>query len=445
MDMTEGGILPKLLVFSIPLIASGVLQLLFNAADVIVVGRFAGEESLAAVGSTSSLTNLIINLFIGFSIGANVLAANFYGGKKEKDISDTVHTSILFSLIGGVILTFAGLILSRPMLSLMGTPEDVINHSVTYMRIYFLGMPVMMLYNFGSSILRAVGDTKRPLYYLTIAGVINVVLNLFFVIVLGMGVAGVAIATVVSQAVSGILVLRCLIKAEGAFHLDLKKLRINWKILGKIAAIGLPAGIQGSLFSISNIIIQSSINSFGSVVMAGNTAASNVEGFVYTSMNAVAQTTVSFVGQNAGAKKLKRIRRVIIDCFVLVTVVGLVLGNLCVIFDGPLLGLYSSADEVIKAGSIRLKYIGTLYCTCGIMEVLVSGMRGLGRSIVPTIISLLGACVFRIIYIFTYFANHKSLEILYLSYPISWVITSLAHLCALILIYRSFCRNISQK
>ena len=435
-DMCSGSLFPKILLFTFPLIASGILQLLFNAADVIVVGRFSGSEALAAVGSTSSLTNLIINIFIGLSIGSNVMVARFYGSGNDKDVSEAVHTSVTISLLAGVFLSLIGVLLSKPLLSMMGTPEDVINLSVIYMRIYFAGMPVLMLYNFGSSILRAVGDTRRPLYYLTIAGVINVVLNLFFVIVFKLGVAGVALATVISQAVSAVLILRCLINSEGAIKINLKKLHINVPILKQIAGIGFPAGIQGALFSISNVLIQSSVNSFGSVAMAGNTAAQNLEGFVYTSMNAVHQAAVSFAGQNAGAMKYDRIKKVIIQCFFFVTGIGLILGNMLVFFGPQLLTLYTESPEVISFGVRRLTYICILYFLCGTMDVFVGILRGLGHAVITTIISLLGACLFRIIYIATYFKAHHSLEVLYASYPISWLITGLAQLIYLIIVYR---------
>ena len=435
-DMTEGPLFSKILSFSLPLIASGILQLMFNAADVVVVGRFAGSESLAAVGSTSSLTNLIVNIFIGLSIGTNVTLARFYGAKRDKEVCDTVHTSILISLIAGVILIIVGFLASRPMLTLMGTPDNVIEHSVTYMRIYFAGMPVLMLYNFGSAILRAVGDTKRPLNYLIIAGIINVILNLIFVIVFHMGVAGVALATVISEAVSALLVVRCLIMSEGPIKLHIHELKLNRHILKRIFTIGIPAGIQGAVFSISNVLIQSSINSFGSAAMAGSTASQSIEGFTYTSMNAVGQATVSFVGQNSGARRYDRVKRSVIDCLILVTVVGLIMGNVGVLMDGVLLKLYTTSPEVISYGHLRLSYIMPMYCLCGIMEVFVGGSRGMGRAVVPTIISLIGACAFRIVYIYTIFVMYHTLGTLYLSYPVSWAITSLAQLLYLIFVYR---------
>lgn len=433
-DMCNGPLLPKMLLFTIPLILSGVLQLLFNAADVIVVGQFAGNEALAAVGSTSSLTNLLVNLFIGMSVGVNVLVARYYGGKQDSEVSETVHTAIVISVFGGVLLAVIGIVLAKPLLTLMDTPEDVIKHSVLYMRIYFMGMPVMLLYNFGSAVLRAIGDTRRPLFYLSIAGVINVCLNLWFVISLHMGVAGVALATIIAQAVSAVLIVRCLMQCEGCFRLYPEKLKISWDKLIRIARIGLPAGIQGSLFSISNVLIQSSVNSFGSVAMAGNTAASNIEGFVYTAMNAVHQTAVSFTGQNLGGKRFDRISKILAQCLMLVTIIGLVMGNAVVLFGEPLLGLYSSDTEVITYGQKRLLYICTIYCMCGIMDVLVGSIRGLGYAIMPMIVSLLGACAFRVVWIYTIFSWNRTLETLYISYPVSWTLTALVHLICYIIV-----------
>ena len=300
MDMCNGPILKKLLIFALPLMLSGILQLLFNAADIVVVGKFTGSHALAAVGSTSALINLFVNVFIGFSIGTNVLVAQYFGARDEKNVQETVHTSILLGIVGGFILIVSGIIFAKPMLEWMDTPDNVLEHAVLYMRIYFIGMPAMLIYNFGAAILRAIGDTKRPLYYLLSAGVINVVLNLFFVIVLNMGVAGVAAATVASQVVSAILIVRCLIQSEGIYRLNLHKLKFHKKKLIRIVQIGLPAGLQGAVFSLSNVLIQSSVNSFGSVAMAGNTAAGNIEGFVYTSMNAIYQTALSFTSQNVG-------------------------------------------------------------------------------------------------------------------------------------------------
>jgi putative MATE family efflux protein len=301
MDMCSGSLLPKIIVFTLPLILSGMLQLMFNAADIVVAGRYVGEEALAAVGSTGSLVNLLVNVFMGVSIGTNVLVARYYGAGQKKDLEETVHTAILTAIIGGFCLIIIGFFVSRPILRWMDTPDNVIEGSVLYIRIYFGGMPFFMLYNFGSAILRAIGDTKRPTKYLLFAGVINVILNLIFVIAFKMSVAGVALATVISQAISAVLVLRCLVRSPGVYQVVLRNLRIIPNKFIKMLRIGIPAGIQGALFSISNVLIQSSVNSFGSTVMAGNMAAQTVEGFVYVAMNSFHQSAMSFTGQYMGA------------------------------------------------------------------------------------------------------------------------------------------------
>ncbi len=436
MDMCNGPLFSKLIIFSIPLILSGMLQLLFNAADIIVVGRFAGETALAAVGSTSSLTNLLVNVFMGLSVGANVLVARFYGAGQKKELDEMIHTAIATSIIAGIFLIFAGFFLARPALAFMGTPEDVIDQSVLYMRIYFAGMPVLMLYNFGSAVLRAIGDTKRPLYYLLFAGVINVVLNLIFVISFHMGVAGVALATVISQAISAILVIRCLILNDGMVRLELKKLRIVRDKLFKMIRIGVPAGLQGAMFSISNVLIQSSINTFGSIAMAGNTAALNIEGFIYTAMNAMHQGAVSFTGQNFGAHKFKRIGKIALLCEGMVFIVGLLLSVIVLFFVEPLLSLYSPEAEVIHYGVIRLQIICATYYLCGMMDVMVGILRGMGYAIAPMIISLTGVCVFRIVWIYTIFKKFRTLEVLYLSYPATWLLTFLVQLIMFLIIYK---------
>lgn len=427
-DMCNGSLLPKMLLFAVPLILSGVLQLLFNAADIIVVGQFTGSQALAAVGSTGALINLLINVFMGLSIGTNVLVAQYYGAHDEENVSDTVHTSILLSIVSGVVLIFLGILLAKPLLTLMGTPDDVLDQAALYMRIYFAGMPVIMLYNFGSAVLRAIGDTKRPLYFLLTAGIINVVLNLFFVIVFHMGVAGVALATVLSQCVSAALVVLCLMRNEGMCHLDLHRLRIHRSKLLQIIRVGLPAGIQGAIFSISNVLIQSSVNSFGSIAMAGNTAASNIEGFIYTSMNALYQTCLSFTSQNMGAKNYHRIGQILIRALATVGIIGFGLGMCALLGGETLLGIYSSDPEVIQYGLARMSVICMTYFLCGMMDVCCGSMRGMGYSILPTIVSLTGACAFRVLWIFTIFQWNRTLFILYLSYPISWFITALAHL-----------------
>ncbi len=530
MDMCSGPVLGKILIYSFPLMLSGILQLLFNAADVIVVGRYAGSQSLAAVGSTGALINLLINVFIGLSVGVNVLVAQYYGAKRDQDVNETVHTAVAISLLSGVFLVALGLLVTRPLLELMGTPDDVIDKSAIYMKIYFAGMPATMLYNFGSAVLRAVGDTRRPLYFLTAAGVVNVVLNLFFVISLNMDVAGVALATVISQVISAGLVFWCLVKSEGALKLRIRDLRISKVKLKRIAKIGLPAGMQGAVFSISNVLIQSSVNSFGSIAMAGNTASQNIEGFIYNAMNAIYQTNLSFTSQNYGGRKYKRIGRITLTCVGVVTAVGLGMGLaafaagesllriyssdpeviqfglkrmavfgttyfLCGIMDTmvgslaafaageSLLRIYSSDPEVIQfglkrmavfgttyflcgimdtmVGSIRglgssvipmcvsisdpeviqfglkrMAVFGTTYFLCGIMDTMVGSIRGLGSSVIPMCVSIIGVCGLRVLWIFTVFQWSRSLTTLYLSYPVTWVVTGAVHIACFLMLKR---------
>lgn len=441
-DMCNGPLLGKLLLFTLPLMFSGILQLLFNAADIVVVGRWVGLDALAAVGSTGPLINLLVNVFIGLSVGANVLVARYYGGGQDSELSDMVHTAILTSVICGVILIFVGFFVTPYALQAMGTPEEVLDQSVLYLRIYFAAMPAMMLYNFGAAILRAVGDTRRPLYFLTISGIVNVILNLFFVIKLSLGVAGVALATAISQVISAVLVIICLIRTDGTYRLELSKLRIVPHKFWMMVRIGLPAGLQGAIFSISNVLIQSSVNSFGSIAMAGNSAACNLEGFVYTAMNTLHQTAVSFVGQNYGARKYKRIGTIALQCLGIVTIVGLLMGNGVYLMGNTLLKLYTDNEpEAIAYGMRRLLFICCPYFLCGIMDTLVGCLRGMGRSVMPMLVSLTGACLFRIVWICTIFQMYRSLDVLYLSYPISWFITSLVHLGCFLLLYGKIRKN----
>ena len=433
MDMTTGALLPKVLMFSGPLILTGVLQLLYNAADIVVVGQFAGPQALAAVGSTGSLINLLVNVFFGLSVGGSVLIARAYGAGDFKSVQTGVHTVISVAGIAGVLVGILGVVAARPLLQLMGSPEDVIDGATLYMQIFFMGMPANMLYNFGAAILRAVGDTRRPLYYLTIAGIANVVLNLILVIGFHMSVAGVAIATVTSQVISMVLVLTCLLRSDGAIHLNPKELRIDKKQLVEIFRVGLPAGLQGSLFSISNVLIQSSINSFGSIAMAGNSAASNIEGFAYTAMNALHQADLTFASQNLGARQYQRVRRTMWVCLSAVTVIGFSLSMLFYALGPTLLSFYNTDPEVIRYGMIRMSYMLPLYFFCGAMDVMVGQLRGIGYSIMPMIVSLTGACLLRVVWIYTIFAADPTLQTLYLSYPISWFATFATHLvCYLI-------------
>ena len=438
-DMCSDPLVPKLLLFSLPLILSGILQLLFNAADMIIIGRFAAteelaESGLAAIGATAALTNFFINVIMGVSVGCNVIVARYYGAKRDREVHDAVHTSIMLCISLGICVAIPAIIFCKPILILMKTPANVLDKAVLYVRIYFSGLPLIMLYNFGSAILRAIGDTKRPLYYLTGAGIVNVLLNLFFVTVLKMNVEGVALATVISQTMSAILVLLTLMKSDASYRLILKDLKINPRIAGTIMRIGLPAGIQGMVFSLSNMLIQSSVNSFGSTAMAGNTASGNLEGFVYLSMNSIYQTSISFTSQNLGGGQYKRLNKILAYCLIIVSCVGLIMGYGFFFAGRRLLGLYTQSETVIDYGMIRMRVIMTTYLLCGIMDVLCGSLRGLGYGILPMIVSLLGACGFRVLWIYTIFASHHDLTILYLSYPISWLLTASVHLLCFIIV-----------
>ena len=426
-NMSEGPILKTVLQYSIPLMLSGVLQLVFNAVDTIVVGRFSGRLALAAVGSVASLYNLLICLFIGFSVGVNVLTARYAGAHMNKEVSETVHTAVLLSLIGGAGMGLIGFLAARPMLSLMGSPDDVIGLATLYMRIIFIGLPAQLVYNFCAAILRAVGDTRRPLYFLTVAGVINVFLNLLFVIVFRLSVAGVALATVLSQYVSDYLILRCLTQSNGAIRLNRRMLRFNYPILRQIIAIGLPAGIQSSMFSISNVIIQSSVNSFGSATIAANAAASSIGNFVYQAINTFQQSVTSFIGQNMGARKPRRVIGSLFACQFWSFFFGITLGPLSCIFGEALLSLYSADPQVIQIRIERLWVVNAPYFLCGFMDIMTGALRGIGYSFQPMIVSILGACVFRIIWILTVFQQVHTLPCLMLSYPVSWLLTFVVH------------------
>ena len=443
-DMTHGPLLGKMLRFAFPLMLSSVLQLLFNAADVIVVGRFAGSNALAAVGSTGALSGLLVNLFIGLSVGANVVVARYVGANDWKDAHEAVHTSVLLSLVGGTGLVVVGLVLAKPLLVLMGTPDEVLDLAAVYMRIFFCGMPLNMLYNFGSAILRSTGDTKRPLYFLIIAGIINVGLNLIFVIVLHMSVAGVALATIISQGVSAVLIVGCLLRDEGICHLSLKQLKFYPDKLKEMVRIGLPAGLQGCVFSLSNVLIQSSVNSFGSIAMAGNTSAANIEGFMYVSMNAMYQTALSFAGQNLGAKEYGRLKKITFLSMASVVVIGLTVGLAGLAFGRQLLGIYSTDPEVIRFGLIRLGIIAPTYFICGMMDVMVGNLRGLGYSFLPMCVSLAGACGLRILWVFTVFQMHHELAWLYYSYPVTWTVTACAHIVSYLVVRRKLDKSLAK-
>ena len=434
--MCEGPLVGKMLVFTIPLMFSGILQLLFNAADTIVVGRYAGSEALAAVGSTTALINLLVNLFMGLSVGANILISRYYGAKRETDIQETVHTSITVAALAGILLAVLGNVFAKPLLLLMGSPEDVVDLAAIYVKIYFMGMPVILIYNYGSAILRAIGDTKRPLYYLTIAGVVNVVLNLIFVIGFDMSVAGVALATILAQCVSVALLMRCMCKMEGSCRLEFKKLGIHKEKALLLLKYGLPAGLQGSVFSFSNVLIQSSINSFGSVAMAGSSAAANIEGFIYVAMNSFQQTALCFTSQNLGGGKYERISKVLRNSVIMVAIVGILMGGGCYFFGEQLLHVYSTDPAVISYGLTRFRWIGIPYFLCGIMDAMVGMLRGLGYAVVPMVVSIIGACGFRVVWILTVFARFHSLDVLFASYVISWILTGGTHMICFAVVWR---------
>ena len=441
-DMSVGNMLPKLLTFALPLMLSGVLQLAFNAADLIVVGRFVGEKYLAAVGSNGALVNLVINILMGLGTGASVLTARHFGARDFARMRETVGTTLILSVGGGVLFGAIGVIAATPLLRLMGTPEDVLPLAALYLRIYFLGMPVIVTYNFASAILRAVGDTKRPLYFLTLAGALNVGMNLFFVLVCHMDVAGVAIATVLSQCVSAALTVNCILHSDESYHVSLREIRFSKEQFREILRIGLPAGIQGSLFSISNVIIQSSVNSFGSIVMAGNSAASSLESFAFCAQDGISQTALASVSQNMGARQYERTKTAVKLCTLLEIGFSVVLSGLLILFRVPLLGIYTTEAAAVAAGCRRLVINGAIYFTNGLMNMMAASIRGHGYSLLPTAVTLIGVCAFRILWIFTVFRAYHSLTLLYLSYPISWVMTSSAqYICYFRIRHKAFERN----
>ncbi|MFC0701202.1 MULTISPECIES: MATE family efflux transporter [Anaerostipes] len=422
-DMCNGSIMDKLISFALPLMASSILQLMFNAVDIIVVGRFSGRQALAAVGSTTALINIFTNLFIGISLGANVLAAGYFASGKKKEMSEAVHTAIGFALISGICMAFVGVAASHLALQMMDTPADVIGQSTTYMRIYFMGMPFFMLYNYGAAVLRAVGDTKRPLLFLIVAGAANVGLDLLLVIVIPLDVAGVAIGTVASQMVSCILVLWCLHRTESSYQLRFSRLSVKWIYLKRIFQVGVPAGIQSTVINFSNAMLQSSVNSFGATAMAGYTATNNILGFLYVAVNAITQACMSFTSQNYSVGKQKRMDRVFLDCVILSVAVGGVLGIGAYMFGPQLLRIYTSDGNVIQCGMEILSITTILYCLCGIMDLIPGAMRGMGHSAVPMVLSVIGTVGTRIVWIYGFFPHHRSLYFLFISYPGSWVFT----------------------
>ena len=439
--MCNGTIMDKLISFSLPLMLSGILQLMFNAVDIIVVGRFSGSSALAAVGSTTALINVFTNLFIGISLGANVLAARFYAAGREKEMSETVHTAITLALISGIVMAFVGLFFSRLALEWMDTPADVIDQSALYMKIYFIGMPFFMLYNYGAAILRAVGDTKRPLFFLMISGAINALLNLLLVIVFHLGVAGVAIATVISQLISCFLVLRCLCRSESSYRLQFSKLMIRGIYFKQILQVGLPAGIQSTVINFSNVLLQSSVNSFGSIAMAGYTAANNIFGFLYVSVNSITQACMSFTSQNYGVGRHKRMDRVLLDCLILSVVVSGVLGGSAYLFGPQLLTIYTKDPQVIACGVEILLYTTVTYFLCGIMDLFPGALRGMGHSAVPMIFSVIGTVGMRIFWIYLIFPAHRSLSVLFISYPASWIFTIIMQVICFFLVRKKVHRD----
>lgn len=438
-SMITGPLLPNIVSYTIPIILTSVLQLLFNAADLVVVGRFRGSVSVGAVGATGSLTTLIVNLFMGLSTGVGVVVAQGIGRRADKSVHKSVHTAIPAAFIIGVVLSVVGVLVSEPLLSWMDTPLEQLPLAATYMQIYFGGMVFTMLYNFVASILRAAGDTKSPLIFLTISGVVNVLLNLVFVVFLDMNVEGVAIATVISQGISAVLVLIALMRRKDACRFEFKKMKIHWAHLGKIVRIGLPAGIQMSLFSISNVLIQSSINSFGDVAVSGNSAATNILGFQYVAINSYSQTSTNFCGQNMGAGRYDRVKKTLLLCCGCVIVTGLTIGVLLNIFGEELLSIYiTDSPDAIASGLIRLRWLGMTYFLCGLMDAITGALRGMGSSVVPMVNSVLGVCGIRIVWILTIFTipAFHTLDCLLVSYPISWGITICAHLIAFVVVYK---------
>lgn len=437
-DMTTGPLLGKIAAYCLPLAISGMLQLGFNAADIIICGRYVGSSALAAVGSTAYLISLFVNFFLGVSAGVNVVVARSFGAKDDRALYETVHTAVALAVLCGLAMTALGVPISRSLLRLTSTPEDVLDQATRYMQIYLAGVPFVLLYNFGAAILKAVGDTKRPLYYLTFAGCVNVPLNIFFVVFAGMDASGVATATVISQCVSAVLVIRCLMLTDGAYRLLPREIRLYSDKVRTLFRIGVPAGLQGTLFSISNIMIQSSVNSFGSIAMAGSTAAGNIGTFVYMACNSVYQAALSFTSQNVGAGKYDRLDRILGSCVALVSAGGLVLGVGAALFSDPLLSIFSSDPVVRDFGAQRIWTVTPVYFTCGIMDVLVGAIRGLGKSLVPMAVTLIGVCGTRILWIFTVFAAYPSFVVLFASYPVSWVVTAAAHYIS----YRRFRREL---
>ncbi len=437
MDMTEGPLFKKILIFSLPLVLTGLLQCFYNAADLVIVGHFNGHIALAAVGNTSALNNLIVGVFMGLSVGAGVCAAQYIGSREYDRVRKVVHTSVLTSVILGIAVGIFGFIFAPQLLRLMDTPDSVIEHSTLYIRIIFCGVPANLLYNYCASILRSSGDTKHPLIFLTVSGLANVVLNIVLVTAFDMGVEGVAVATVASQVLSAVMVVVYMCRSDSYLKITLRELKIDRGTLSKMMAIGIPSGIQGSLFSLSNVVIQSSINSFDDIVMAGNSAAGNIEGFIWIAMNSVSQASVTFTGQNVGAKKYNRIGRVLVGCMAVTAAVWALFAAAVLIFRTELLGLYAGgSEEVIAAGLRRTMIIAPTYILCGMMEAVGGTLRGMGKSVTTMVFTLIGVCGVRILWVNTIFRVFNTPTSIYISYPVSWFLAFAANFIAFAVIYR---------
>lgn len=442
-DMIHGSIMPKLVTFFIPLMLSGVLQLLFNAVDLVVVGKWAGSNALAAVGATTALIHMFSNLMMGVSMGTNVIVARYIALEDEDGTSEAVHTSVAIALILGFIVLSVGLLFSRGCLVLMGTPANVIDSSAIYMKIYFCGMPFFAVYNYGAAILRASGDTKRPLYYLVIAGVLNAGLNMILVIIFHLDVVGVALATIFSQMVSCVLMIRCLLKTKAIYQLHFCRLHINWQIMKKIFVVGIPTGLQSTVINFSNVLLQSSVNSFGPVAMAGYTAANNILGFLYVSVNSITQACMSFTSQNYAVRNIGRIKRVIADCLILECIVSAVLGVSVHCLEQQLLGFYTGSGQVIACGVQIFTYTTITYFLCAIMDCLPGAMRGLGNSAAPMILAILGTVGTRAVWVFLLFPHYRSLDFLFISYPVSWLLSAIMQTVCLFFVFRKSKKSIS--
>ncbi len=441
LDMTKGPWLKKILIFSMPLMLTGLLQMVYNTADIVVVGRFAGPASLAAVGATSSLVNLILNIFLGMAMGSGVMSARYIGAEDDNRLSKCVHTAMSLSIICGFFVSIFGFFMSEKLLILMDSPADVLPLSTLYLQIYFLGAPASLVYNFGAAIVRSTGDTKRPLYILTSTGLVNIALNLLLVIRFTMGVAGVAIATITAQYISAVLIVIRLFKIEGSCRLSLKKLKIHTNELKKILLIGVPAGIQNSLFSFSNVVIQSTVNSFGSTAMSGITAGSNFESFVYICTNAISQTTMTFSSQNMGARKYDNLGKIYKRCILLAILIGGGMSVVGVIFRNQVVGIFSTDPDVIEIGAARLAMILPFYFFCSLMDVGGGQLRGMGKSFEPMIITLLGSCGIRLLWVFVFFTKNPTLLYLYWAYPISWSLTFIVLFAFYFIIKRKIVRS----